>query len=412
MDVQCLSFDERVDPVALLQSLVSIPSVNPMGREIPSSIAMETRLTDFLECLLNDEGVPTERHEVAPGRANLLARIDAASRATVLLDAHQDTVPIDGMTIPPFDPKISDGRLYGRGSCDVKGGMAAMLAAFLRMHRDPRELSSNVVLSLTVDEESTTLGINHLVNLWSDARGESNFLEDAPDCAVVAEPTDRQIVVAHRGATRWKIRTRGKACHSSQPELGENAIYRMGQVIAGLERFASRIQQLIPPHPLCGGATLSVGRITGGVSVNTVPDICEIEIDRRVTPGEDESLVIAQVREFLAEELDFDLEFEPPWLSGPPLPDDRNGWVAQYLKECANQFGHSGSLIGVPYGTHASRTARAGVPSVVYGPGSIAQAHTKNEWISISEVQTCSQVYEAFCRSASAEDLKSQVNES
>lgn len=395
-----LLVNDAADPVELLKRLVSLPSVNPMGRVVDPGIAYEHRVTEFLESVFRSERIPFERFEISEGRANLVAGIDCGSSVTVLLDAHQDTVPVDGMTVGPFDPRIDGDRLYGRGACDVKGGMASMLAAFVRIARDSHPLAVNVVLTLTVDEEATTTGINHLVTLWGERSGRSKLLRTAPDWAVIAEPTDQKIVVAHRGATRWKIRTRGRACHSSQPELGVNAIYRMGRVLAAVEEYAGQLTRDSQPHPLCGPATLSIGRIEGGVSVNTVPDWCEIEVDRRVIPGEDETRVIGELQAFLAKRLDFECEFDAPWLEGPALGDDHNQSLADALQHVVQAHGQDGALIGVPYGTHASRTARAGVPSVVYGPGSIAQAHTVDEWVSIGEVRTASKIYEDFCRHA------------
>ncbi len=144
------------------------------------------------------------------------------------------------MTIAPFEPVERDGRIYGRGACDVKGGMAAMLAAFARLVRERPPDAANVVMSCTCDEESSVLGILDLVKLWSDPARRGSLLDSRPDAAVVAEPTELDVVVAHKGATRWKLRTRGRACHSSNPAEGVNAIYRMARVLECLEEFARR----------------------------------------------------------------------------------------------------------------------------------------------------------------------------
>jgi succinyl-diaminopimelate desuccinylase len=387
-----------VDPVALLKDLVRIPSVNPMGRGVSGPEYLETRLTEYLVEFFGGLGVECERGEVAPGRANVLARIGpAGGRATVLLDAHQDTVPTDGMTIDPFDPVVRDGRLYGRGACDVKGGLAAMLAAFARLVRERPSGAASVVISCTCDEESTSLGINHLVAGWSPGGPASALLPAAPDAAVVAEPTGLDVVVAHRGATRWKIRTSGVACHSSRPGDGVNAIYRMGRLLACLEDYADRLPRAVAAHPLCGPATLSVGRIEGGTSVNTVPDWCAIEIDRRVIPGEDALAAREDVGRFLRERLDFEFEMLEPWLAGAALSDEHNGPLAEALLRQVAGVAGPRRKVGVAYGTHASRIAAAGVPAVVFGPGSIEQAHTKDEWIATAEVEQAAEVYYRFC---------------
>ncbi|GAB4157264.1 MAG: M20 family metallopeptidase [Planctomycetaceae bacterium] len=382
----------------ILKDLVSIPSVNPMGRDLTGDIFFEGRLSDYLVGFFENLNVPVERVEVVPGRDNVIARLDVPqAKTTILMDAHQDTVPVDGMVIEPFTPAISNGKLFGRGACDVKGGMAAMLAAFARLVHHSSELTSNIVMSCTCDEEATIQGVNDLVKMWTDPSRKTSLFPKPPDVAVVAEPTDLDVVVAHRGATRWKIRTTGRACHSSRPKEGINAIYRMGKILAEVEKFADELETLVPPHPLCGPATISVGRIEGGVSVNTVPDECSIEIDRRCIPGEDGLAVIDQLKSWLQERIDFEFEFLPPWIVGAALSDDDNGEFADVLLNQIAAVAGPHKKVGVPYGTHASRISAAGVPSVVFGPGSIDQAHTKDEWISIDELEQAAEVYYRFC---------------
>ncbi len=388
-----------MDAVTLLKDVIAIPSVNPMGRDLTGPEYLETRLTGYLVGVFHGLGVEYEQVEVAPGRSNVLARFDSPdpNARTLLLDVHQDTVPIDGMTIDPFDPVERDGRIYGRGACDVKGGMAAMLAAFIRLVQDRPEKAANVVLSLTCDEEATVLGINHLVRSWSEPEPVYRLLPQPPDVAVIAEPTRLDIVVAHRGATRWKLRTTGRACHSSNPANGINAIYRMGEVLRCLQEYADTLPDRVTPHPLCGPPTLNVGLIHGGISVNTVPDFCTIEIDRRIIPGEDGHTIVPEVEAWLKERLDFDVEMLPPWLYGAALPDHNNGPLADRLMEQITEVAGPREKIGVPFGTHASRVAVADVPCVVFGPGSIEQAHTNDEWVPVDELEQAAEVYYRFC---------------
>ncbi|MEZ6128305.1 MAG: M20 family metallopeptidase [Planctomycetaceae bacterium] len=383
--------------VDILSSLISIPSVNPMGADLDGPIFFESRMSDWLMTFFESIGAVCERIEVVPGRDNVIARFDSAgSDSTILLDAHQDTVPIDGMTIAPFEPVIRDGRIMGRGSCDVKGGMAAMLFAFRRLVLERPTGAANVVLSYTCDEEATTLGINDLVKYWLQP-GKSKLLTSKPDVAVIAEPTLLDVVVAHRGVTRFKLRTTGHACHSSDPTQGVNAIYRMATVVAALEEYADLLSRKVKPHPLCGGATLSVGRINGGTSVNIVPDECVIEIDRRVIPGEDRAEVLAHIRRYLNERLDIDIRLDEPWIESAPLTDEDNGPLAAAVLKYAAEVDGPHEAIGVPYGTHASRTCAAGVPSVVFGPGSIDQAHTKDEFLEIDQLEKAADVYYRLC---------------
>jgi acetylornithine deacetylase len=387
-----------VDPLLLLQDLVAIPSVNPMGKDVSGPEYFEAGTTAYLAGFFESLQVPFDAIEVHPNRRNVIARLVADPAApTILLDAHQDTVPVEGMTIPPFQPEIRDGRLYGRGACDVKGGLAAMLAAFARLARERPDGMANVLMSCTCDEESTAQGALSLAQMWVTGAKPHPLLPAPPDICVVAEPTELQVVVAHRGASRWKIRTTGRACHSSNPANGVNAIYKMAPVLEALERFAAELPTMVPEHPLCGPATLSVGRIEGGVSVNTVPAECLIEIDRRCLPGEDNDEAIRQVGDYLHRRLDVDFEMLPPWLRSPALSDHNNGpWADRVLEHVLSVVG-SRTKVGVPYGTNASRFATTGVPALVFGPGSIAQAHTADEWIEIEQLQQASEIYYRLC---------------
>ncbi|HEY5315605.1 MAG TPA: M20/M25/M40 family metallo-hydrolase, partial [Pirellulales bacterium] len=220
-----------------------------------------------------------------------------------------------------------------------------------------------------------------------------------PDAAVVTEPTGLDIVVAHKGAVRWRCRTHGRATHSSQPHLGENAIYKMAKVLAALECYALEETAKLPRHPLCGPPTLSVGTIQGGISVNTVPDRCTIEIDRRILPGETGPAVYQQIVDYVARHAGVgSIEQEQPYLSGSTLADTHNGPLADRLVSVAQELLGRGRKVGVPYGTDASTISGAGVPSVVFGPGSIDQAHTADEWLPLDELSQASDVLYEFAR--------------
>ena len=170
----------------------------------------------------------------------------------------------------------------------------------------------------------------------------------------------------------------------------------MARVLECLEEFARELPTRVPPHPLCGPPTFSVGRIEGGISVNTVPDECTIEIDRRTIPGEETTDAVAEVTDFLRARLDFEVEMVPPWTRAPALPDGENLPLADRLLRHVRTVRGCGEKVGVPYGTHASRLAAAGLPSVVFGPGSIAQAHTKDEWIAIDSSMRPREIYYRF----------------
>lgn len=379
----------------LLKELIRRPSVNPMGRDLSGAEYLEGRMTEYLVAFFQELGVPYDCIEVAPGRCNVVARFEGTG-PVILFDAHQDTVPIDGMTIEPFNPVEEDGRIYGRGACDVKGGMAAMLAAFRRLVTERPAGAATVIMSCTCDEERNQIGLIDLIDCLQGNRHVAT-LNGPPDVAVVAEPTGLDIVVAHKGCTRWKLQVVGKAAHSSSPANGISAIYGMAKVVSCLEEYATRLETDSKSHPLVGSPTLSVGLIEGGVSVNTVPSECTIEIDRRVIPGEDGESVVEPIERMLRDRLP-DVEFKmlPPSGIGIALPDDDNHpWADRLMTHVAGVAGPH-AKVGVPYGTHASKLAKSGVPSFVFGPGSIEQAHTKDEWIDVAELRQATDILYSF----------------
>jgi acetylornithine deacetylase ArgE len=379
-----------IDHEKLLRDLVALPSVNPMGRPNPGPECFEHQVSDYLEKLFQALRVPCERQAVAPQRDNVVARWEPpGARRTLLLEVHQDTVPVDNMTIDPFGAKVDGGRLFGRGACDVKGGMAAMLAAFARLVNEKPARAARVVLACTVDEEFTFTGVTRLVQAGLKA-----------DFAVVAEPTKLAIVHAHKGAVRWRLSTAGRSCHSSSPEQGINAIYRMGRLLGGIEHFADRLRAS-RRDPVLGPPTLSVGRIEGGASVNTVPDHCHIEIDRRTIPGEDPRQAPGQLEAFLRGEggIDFPFVCHAPSMITGALGPENSAELVTLLAASIDEVCGRHSITGVPYGTDASSIAAAGIPSVVFGPGDIAQAHTCDEWIALDEVAQASDIlYRLACR--------------
>jgi len=390
-----------VDPSALLCDLIAIPSMNPMGRSSLEPPFGEARLAAYLERWFLAAGLAVERRSVAPGQDNLLARLDGSASAgqperLILFDAHMDTVPVDGMLIDPFCPALRDGRVYGRGACDVKGGMAAMLTALARLSTLPQAQRPTVVMACTVNEENGFSGAEHLVAQLLARPG--GLLPRKPDAVLVAEPTGLDVVVAHKGVVRWRCHTRGKAAHSSRPESGENAIYRMARALTAIEHYQSSIVAGLAAHALCGPATISVGTIQGGVSVNTVPDRCTIEIDRRLPPGETPVSARAHLIDYLDEDagLGFPLEHEPAYMSGPPLSDESNGPLADRLMAAVRQTRGDCQRLGVPYATDAAFYSAAGIPAVVCGPGDLAQAHTADEWIAVDQLQQAVEIYFHF----------------
>lgn len=413
-----------LDVLETFCDLVRLPSVNPMGRDVQGDVYYEHRVTDYLQRCFQRMGVPWLRQRIAPGRDNILARFDGdrpldEGGKLLMFEVHQDTVPVEGMAIEPWTPEVRDGRVYGRGACDVKGGMASMLAALARLVKLRPAGRHWVVLACSVDEEYGFSGATRIPQLWGGGgperetgsatgaaggvlpqradreRGDGRFLPRAPDEVIVAEPTLLNVVVTHKGTVRWRLHTRGRAAHSSQPQAGQNAIYDMARVVAVLERCAGEIIPQLGEHPVLGRPSLSVGLIAGGISVNVVPDRCSIEMDRRILPGEDPQQAWQQVRDFLISELPHSvrLDIDPPHQAALGMQQGPNQPLAARVSRAAAEFGGPGQLIGVPYGTDAPAFASAGIPTVVFGPGDIAQAHTADEWIDVRQLRMAAEIY-------------------
>ena len=360
-----------------------------MGRSIDKELAFEHRVTDYLEGVFQDLGLAFERRKVAQLRDNIGAHFPGnPKKRGILLEVHQDTVPTDNMTVPPFEGRIENGRLYGRGACDVKGGMAAMLHVMQRLSRERPPQAAPVWLACTVDEEHTFLGVQEYMKTPPHA-----------DFAIVAEPTCLKIVNAHKGVARWLLETSGRSCHSSAPEQGINAIYRMGTLLPFVERYANELRAS-RSDPILGPPTLSVGRIDGGLSANIVPDRCRIEIDRRLLPGEDPRAAPHHLAAYLQSKVgDVPFTVSEPWLHAPALSSEKSGELVQRLSDAVRSVGQPPACHAVPFGTDASTIAQGGIPSVVFGPGDIAQAHTCDEWVSLDEVEMASEIlYRLVCQ--------------
>jgi len=388
-----------VNVVETLADLVAIPSVNPMGQEVSGPDYFEVRVTDYLEAFFERLGLPWQRQTVEPDRDNIIARLDGTSQGLIVFEAHQDTVPVEGMTVPPFEPAIRQGRLYGRGSCDIKGGMAAMLAALARLADERPPDMPTVVMACTVNEEYGFSGALALTQLWTP--GADSLFARVPDGVIVAEPTLLNVVVAHRGIVRWRCHVDGRAAHSSQPHLGDNAIYKMSHVVQAIERYHNEVTPTLTRHPRCGNPTVCASTIAGGISVNTVPGHAVIEIDRRVVPGEDPNQAYDRLIAYIAEQAGVSgIRHEPPYRIFVGLSDDNNGPLGERLAAVARETEPGCQIMGVPYGTDAAVLAASGVPSVVFGPGSIDQAHTADEWLEISQLERAAEIYYRFAKQA------------
>lgn len=357
--------------VRLLADLVSIPSMNPMGRDVPPDGYSEVQIAGFLKSYLEHNRIDVE--VTGDRRPNVEGFVDAGSKKTLLLESHMDTVHAQGMSIGPFDPIIKDGRLFGRGACDTKGSMAAFLESVTSVLRSGKRPKYNVRFLFVSDEEYRFTGAQAAVGRGWKA-----------DLGIAGEPTGLSIVRAHKGVTRWKIRTGGVAAHSAFPERGRNAVYLMGEVIRRLEQYAKELsRQAVDPE--LGPATLSIGVIEGGTAVNVVPDSCWIEIDRRTLPGEKEADVLQPVSALLGG-LEH-VQTDPPYLSVQGMNVPESSWIVRELSEAIRRNGRTPALTTAPYATDAGFYNAAGIPTVVFGPGDIAQAHTESEYIRLNELE-------------------------
>ncbi len=357
------------DPRELLAALVAMPSVNPEG-DFGHSSPGEAMIAGWVANYLRHLGAGVETPMMAVGRPNILAVFEpvAPAAATIVLCPHLDTVGVMGMTVPPFKLTHRGERLHGRGTCDTKGPMAALLAALRRWTRSPARRKNRIrwVVAMTAGEEQGSLGARFLIERGLHA-----------DFAVALEPTGLRIVHAAKGVLRLWIETRGRAAHGSRPNRGRNAIYSMLPLAIGLRdktapALASR------RHSVLGAASLNLGAITGGQDLNIVPDYCRLGLDIRTHPacGNDEALeMVEHMRSRSAPDAQLKIHCrgesfitarDNPWAR--QLRGVARGWAAADWFCDANVF------------------AAHGIPAVAFGPGSIVQAHTDNEFITHREL--------------------------
>ncbi len=381
---------------ALLADMVSFNTVNGHISGKPDA---EVELARYLEAVATEAGFATQRLPLDGESFNLLVTHETNPTAPWLLfESHMDTVTVEGMTIDPFDVQVRDGRIYGRGACDTKGTGAAMVWALKQYAGSGGP--NNIAIVFTTDEEISKTGIHCF------AADQLPALGWQPSGAIVGEPTLLKPIVAHNGIARWKIHTRGVAAHSADPTKGKSAISMMMKVIDVIEsRYAP---SLTASHPLTGKAQCTVNVIRGGSQVNIIPEHCEVEVDRRVVPGEDNTTVYPAV-EALLDELraahpGLVVEQEQPYLDVPLDPAGGEAFAA-VVQSVLGNMGLPTEVEGVPYGTDASQLAVAGVPTVVLGPGNIAQAHTKDEWLELDQLHRGIEVYLNLMR-ADLEELK------
>ena len=369
----------------LLAELIALPSVNPAFLSPHHPLAGEKRVADFLATIAAKSGLEIEFQKVLPDRANLIARLRPAGKIKqrILLAPHLDTVVAADAQ---FVPRRKNGRLYGRGACDTKGSVAAMLTALCELAESknrPRE--TEIIFAGLIDEEHAQAGSRALVGQTSSLSAifKNKDRQDAcPTLAIVGEPTKLQVVTAHKGSLWLELETRGKAAHGARPQLGKNAVHEMARIVDLLETdYAAQLRRR--KHPLLSAATVNVGTISGGAQPNIVPDGCTITIDRRTLPGETEISVRREITALLKSKKLSATISSAKFAPALPLETDFKLPLVQQFLRCAGQS----QPAGVDYFCDAAVLAAGGIPSVVFGPGDIAQAHTADEWIALAELE-------------------------
>ena len=360
------------DVVELLQQLIRIPSVNPDGTPGTDRTG-ELELARYLGDFTRQLGAEVQYDEVEPDRPNLIARFPGGQdKPRLVLAPHLDTVSVAGMTIPPFDAEIRDNRVYGRGASDTKGPMAAMLWALHQLYREKRSLPFDIWFTGLMGEEAGNDGAIHLAKTLQ------------ADFVLVGEPTQMKIVYRHKGALWGRLTTSGLSGHASDPRPHENAILRMATILPELRQLSDHWAKT--PDPELGPSTLNIGTIQGGSKVNIVPDRCETELDIRVIDG------TAHWRDAVGQILERHQDYASVEYSRalPALNTRADNAFVQRLEKAGS------SLDTAPWFCDAAIFAEAGLAAAAMGPGSIAQAHTADEWIDIDELRQGAEFFQSF----------------
>ncbi|MEE9283250.1 MAG: M20 family metallopeptidase [Nitrososphaerales archaeon] len=375
------------DIVRLTQELVRIPSPNPPG--------LEAEVSDFLASKMKAIGFKVQSHEVSPGRPNVVGHMTFGSGGKGLMfNGHLDVVPPGDRSLwddDPYSGILKEGRVYGRGTSDMKGGIASIMVAAKALADSSSDLQGDLIFSGVVDEESSGSGSKRIVEDGYKA-----------DMVVIGEPTDRKICIAHKGNMWLEITTQGIAEHSSQVRVGKsaNAVYRMTKIVSLIEEMLPDLQEI--QDDLVGNPTITVGLIEGGTKPNIVPDACRIVVDRRLLPAEDPKRVLEDLKARILASImpEFDAAFKILIArEGAQISIDEE-IVKIASKSIKEALKISPEIGGLGATTDMSFFVRAGIPTIIYGPGSIKQAHVANEFIDVHELTSAAKVYATIAANA------------
>ena len=345
-----------------------------MNPELVPGGAGEGEIARFVASWLDEAGLETETEEVAPGRFNVVGVAGGTGGGrSLLLNAHMDTVGAAAME-SPFEARVEDGRLYGRGAYDMKASLAAVMIAGTEAAK--AGLRGDVLVTAVCDEEVTSIGTAAVATRYR------------ADAAIVSEPTEERLAVAHKGFAWLELETRGRGAHGSRPDLGEDAIARMGWVLRRLEELDEALQRR-PPHRLLGAGSIHASTIEGGIELSTYPDRCSLRAERRTLPGETEEDVAREARELLG-----DLEGEARVaFFREPFEVAEEEEIVSIVSAAAG----GPEIVGVAFWADSALLAGAGIPTVVYGPSGEG-AHGAVEWVDVASAERCAAVYAAVAR--------------
>ena len=367
-----------LNPLSLTRKLLAFNTINPPGHEL--------QCAEYLGKILENGGFKTNFYEFEEGRKNLIARLEGRdNKLPICFTGHIDTVPLGAAqwNKDPFKGEAEDDKIYGRGSTDMKGGIAAMVIACLRL----AELSNGtagITLIITVSEETGCQGAQHLARI-------GNALEKA-GALIVGEPTSNYPLIGHKGALFLEAQTRGIAAHGSMPEKGVNAIYKAAQAVRKLERFDFNF----PPHPIFGSPTLNVGTITGGVNINSVPDQASIGIDIRTVPGQMNKDVYETLQTYLGKNVELECLID----AEPVSTDPKHEWIQEVFEIMGTFIEEKPVPRVASYFTDASALTPAlgNPPTVILGPGESEMAHKTDEFCYISKIEEATEAYVEIVR--------------
>ena len=362
----------------ITQDIVRMDTRNPPGREVECA--------DFLGLLLSDAGFEVNAYEFAANRTSLVARLKGrGTKPPLCFGGHIDVVPLGTKewSVDPFGAEIVDGKLYGRGTTDMKAGIAAFVHTALKLAREGRRGDADIVMAICAGEETGCEGSFYLSEVG--ALGEAGAV-------VICEPTSNYPVLGHKGALWLRVETKGVTAHGSMPEHGENAIYKAARSVTKLEDFDFNIA----PHELLGRATLNVGMIEGGLNLNSVPDHTEFTIDIRILPEQDRDKVLSGIANYLGDDNKIHSLVN---VNGVHTPHT-DPWVQEVFGVMAGFLNQQIEPRGAPYFTDASALTPAfgNPPTIILGPGEMKMAHQTDEYCPVAHIDQAAEIYEILAR--------------